>query len=43
MKCLAVLTAVHTERDGSARIISFRFASQVESESFYEWISQETE
>ena len=43
MKRLAVLTAVHTERDGSARVISFRFASQLESENFYEWISKEAE
>lgn len=38
---LAVLTVVHTDRDGEARVISFRFASEKESEIYYEWLSQD--
>lgn len=39
MKRLAVLMVVHTGRDGAARIISFRPASEEESRRFYEWIA----
>jgi uncharacterized protein len=38
---LAVLTVVHVDRDGTTRVISFRPASERESEVYYEWISQE--
>ena len=41
MKRLAVLTVVHTEREETARVISFRFGSESESEKYYEWINQE--
>ena len=34
----AVLTVVHTERDDSTRIISFRPASTNERENYYEWL-----
>ena len=43
MDCLAVLTVVHTPRDGTVRIISFRPASATESETYYGWISSETD
>lgn len=38
---LAVLTLVHTERDGATRIISFRPASTNERENYYEWLENE--
>ncbi len=38
---LAVLTVVHTARDGSARVISFRPASGDECEVYYEWLESE--
>lgn len=38
MGFLAVLTVVHTERDDSIRIISFRHASTDERENYYEWL-----
>lgn len=38
---LAVLTVVHLERDSTTRIISFRYASEKESEAYYDWICQE--
>lgn len=38
---LAVLTVVHTERDGAARIISFRRASTVEREMYYAWLEKD--
>lgn len=41
MSRLAVLTVVHVARGGSARIISFRPASDIESEAYYEWIGEE--
>ena len=43
MNVLRVLTVVHTDREGSARIISFRPASQKETEVYYEWISSYTD
>lgn len=39
--CLAVLTVVHTPREGSIRIISFRRASQREREVYDEWLQDE--
>ena len=38
---LAVLTVVHTERDGAARVISFRRASREEREVYDEWLENE--
>jgi uncharacterized DUF497 family protein len=38
---LAVLTVVHTERDFSTRIISFRTASKQEREAYYDWLENE--
>lgn len=39
LNVLRVLTVVHTPREGCIRIISFRPASQTETEFYYEWIS----
>lgn len=41
MGVLAVLTVVHTEREGATRIISFRTASQNEREAYYDWLDNE--
>lgn len=38
---LAVLTVVHTERDGAARVISFRRASRDEREIYDGWLENE--
>ena len=38
---LAVLSVVHTERDGSARVISFRRASRMEREVYDAWLENE--
>ena len=38
---LAVLTLVHTERDGTARIISFRRASGKEREAYDGWLENQ--
>jgi uncharacterized protein len=38
---LAVLTVVHTERDLSTRIISFRTASKQERETYYDWLKNQ--
>jgi uncharacterized DUF497 family protein len=38
---LAVLTVVHTERDGAARVISFRHASNEEREVYDAWLQDE--
>lgn len=38
---LAVLTVVHTERDGAARIISFRRASAIEREMYHAWLEED--
>lgn len=38
---LAVLTVVHTERDGAARVISFRRASKNEREVYDAWLENE--
>ncbi|MBP6894076.1 uncharacterized DUF497 family protein [Pseudacidovorax sp. 1753] len=41
LEVLAVLTVVHTDRDGAARIISFRPASREECEVYDEWLESE--
>jgi len=41
MERLAVLTIIHVERQGLARIISFRPASQLESEDYCEWLKNQ--
>jgi len=38
---LAVLTVVHTERDGAARVISFRRASEKEWERYDAWLENQ--
>jgi len=38
---LAVLTVVHTGREGMARIISLRRASADEREVYHEWLESE--
>jgi uncharacterized DUF497 family protein len=38
MNRLVVLTAVHLDKQGVTRIISFRPASQLESKTYYEWL-----
>lgn len=38
---LAVLTVVHTERDGATRVISFRRASKDEREVYDDWLENE--
>ena len=38
---LAVLSLVHLPREDAARIVSFRHASERESETYHEWIAQE--
>ena len=38
---LAVLTVVHTERDGAARVISFRRASSDERGAYDGWLENE--
>jgi uncharacterized DUF497 family protein len=38
---LAVLTVVHTGRDGATRIISFRRASKLEREVYDAWLENE--
>lgn len=38
---LAVLTVVHTQRDGAARVISFRRASSEEREAYDAWLQDE--
>jgi len=38
---LAVLTEVHTDRDGMARVISFRRASREEREAYDVWLEDE--
>ena len=40
---LAVLSVVHTERDGSARVISFRRASRMEREVYDAWLENESD
>ena len=38
---LAVLTVVHTEREGATRVISFRHASDKEREVYDDWLENE--
>lgn len=38
---LAVLTVVHTDRDGATRVISFRRASKEEREVYDDWLENE--
>ena len=38
---LAVLTVVHTEREGATRVISFRPASSKEREVYDAWLENE--
>lgn len=41
MDRLAVLLLVHLPREDSVRIVSFRYASETESEKYYEWIEKD--
>ena len=41
LEFLAVLTVVHTDRDGLARVISFRRASREEREAYDVWLEDE--
>jgi len=43
MERLAVLTLVHMERNESVRIVSFRYASEDESEVYFDWLQQENQ
>lgn len=40
LEVLTVLTVVYTERNNTARIISFRPAKQTEREAYYEWLNE---
>ncbi len=40
---LAVVTVVHVDPESAVRIISFRPASELETEAYYEWLAQEDE
>lgn len=42
MNQLAVLTVVYLERENTYRIISFRTASKIESEVYYEWLANQS-
>ena len=41
LRFLAVLSVVHTERDGAARVISFRPASREQREIYDDWLENE--
>ncbi len=41
MDRLDVLLLIHVPRDRDVRIVSFRHASKVESEKYYEWLENE--
>ncbi|OLP08335.1 hypothetical protein BLL52_0337 [Rhodoferax antarcticus ANT.BR] len=41
LEILSVLTVVHTDRDGAARIISFRRASSEEREVYDDWLEND--
>jgi uncharacterized DUF497 family protein len=43
MNRLAVLSLVHVDRSNTVRVVSFRPASQLESEMYYEWLENEDE
>ena len=38
---LAVLFLVHVPRADAVRIVSFRYATDIESEKYYEWIEKD--
>lgn len=38
---LAVLSLIHLPRDDAVQIVSFRYASEQESETYHEWIAQD--
>lgn len=38
---LAVLLVVHTPRDGAARVISFRPASEDETRNYHDWLEND--
>ena len=38
---LRVLAVVHTDRDGIARVVSYRSASSAERQAYYEWLETE--
>lgn len=40
---LAVLTVVHLDRDGCTRVVSFRYASKIESEVYRDWLEEDAE
>ena len=40
---LAVLSVVHTKRMEGIRIISFRYASHLETEMYYDWLENDYE
>ena len=40
---LAVLLVVHVDRKEETRIISFRYASQIETEVYHEWLEKDYE
>lgn len=39
----AVLSVVHTVRKENIRIISFRYASRIETEMYYDWLENDYE
>jgi uncharacterized DUF497 family protein len=41
MNRLVVLSLVHVDRNNTMRVVSFRPASQLESEIYYEWLENE--
>jgi len=41
MERLTVLSLVHLERDETVRVVSFRYASQTESEVYHAWIEDD--
>lgn len=43
MDRLAVLSLVHLEREDATRIVSFRYASEEESEVYREWLEEDAD
>jgi len=43
MNRLAVLTVVHVDRERAVRVVSFRPASELETEAYYKWLAQEND
>ena len=41
MDQLAVLSLVHLDREGVTRIVSFRYASEEESEIYHDWLEKD--